>query len=239
MRTAVLLGNRDTKRTIYFEKAARQNGLPFLFLEWEEWRRCGFPADSQLFVKIDPPVWTDGHLSGLNDLVGSYRSDLKALEKEASVSQFLNPPRAVMELLDKTGCKQVLKEAGLPVTQSLGEGIGDSETLLSRMKDMRIFSVFIKPVSGSGAAGVTAFRFQPKTGRMAAYSCAAPDQAALKPERSSSFRPPLINTKRLHTITEPAEILDFLDSLLSLGCIVERWYPKADFQGFSYDLRAV
>ena len=30
MRTAVLLGNRDTKRTIYFEKAARQNGLPFL-----------------------------------------------------------------------------------------------------------------------------------------------------------------------------------------------------------------
>ena len=103
MRTAVLLGNRDTKRTIYFEKAARQNGLPFLFLEWEEWRRCGFPADSQLFVKIDPPVWTDGHLSGLNDLVGSYRSDLKALEKEASVSQFLNTPRALMELLDKIG----------------------------------------------------------------------------------------------------------------------------------------
>ena len=154
MRTAVLLGNRDTKRTIYFEKAARQNGLPFLFLEWEDWKRCGFPADSELFVKIDPPVWTDGHLSGLNDLVGSYRSDLKALEKEASVSQFLNPPRALMELLDKTRCKQVLKEAGLPVTQSLGEGIGDSETLLSRMKDIR-------------------------------------------------------------------------------------WYPKADFQGFSYDLRAV
>lgn len=239
MRTAVLLGNRDTKRTIYFEKAARQNGLPFLFLEWEDWKRCGFPADSQLFVKIDPPVWTDGHLSGLNDLVGSYRSDLKALEKETSVSQFLNPPRALMELLDKTRCKQVLKEAGLPVTQCLGEGIGDSEALLSRMRDMRIFSVFIKPVSGSGAAGVTAFRFQPKTGRMAAYSCAAPDQAALKPDRSSAFRPPLINTKRLHTITEPAEIMDFLDSLLSLGCIVERWYPKADFQGFSYDLRAV
>ena len=56
MRTAVLLGNRDTKRTIYFEKAARQNGLPFLFLEWEEWRRCGFPSDSELFVKIDPPM---------------------------------------------------------------------------------------------------------------------------------------------------------------------------------------
>ena len=50
MRTAVLLGNRDTKRTIYFEKAARQNGLPFLFLEWEEWRRCGFPSDSEFFV---------------------------------------------------------------------------------------------------------------------------------------------------------------------------------------------
>lgn len=239
MRAAVLLGNRDTKRTIYFEKAARQNGLPFLFLEWDEWRRRGFPAGGELFVKIDPPVWSDGHLSGLNDLVDSYRNDLKALEKEASVSQFLNPPRELMELLNKIRCKHVLHEAGLPVTQSLGADIGDSETLLSRMKEMRIFSVFIKPVSGSGAAGVTAFRVQPRTGRMAAYSCAAPDPAFFKAESSTAFRPPLINTKKLHTFTEPAEILIFLDSLLSLGCIVERWYPKADFQGWSYDMRAV
>lgn len=224
MRTAVLLGSRGTKRTNYFEKAARQNGLPFLFLEWDEWRRHGFPSGNELFVKIDPPVWTEGHLTTLNNLTESYRNDLMTLEREAMVSEYLNPPSRLMDLLDKAACKQTLKEAGIPVTQSLGEGIEDSRTLLSRMEEMRIFSVFIKPVYGSGAAGVTAFRIQPGTGRMAAYTCAALS---------------LINTKELQTLTEPSEILIFLDRLLSLGCIVERWYPKADFQGWSYDLRAV
>ena len=33
--------------------------------------------------------------------------------------------------------------------------------------------------------------------------------------------------------------MTFLNRLLSLDCIVERWYAKAQHQGFSYDLRAV
>lgn len=35
------------------------------------------------------------------------------------------------------------------------------------------------------------------------------------------------------------EIAAFLDQLLSMDCLAERWYPKASFQGCSYDLRAV
>lgn len=266
MRTAVLLGSRGTKRTIYFEKAARQNGLPFLFLEWVEWRRCGFPGDRELFVKIDPPVWTDGRLSHLNNLAASYQNDLLAIERDSAVSCFLNPPSHLAALLDKNECKQTLTAAGIPVTQSLGTDIRDSGSLLSRMSDMRIFSVFVKPLAGSGAAGVTAFRIQPKTGRMAAYSCALPEPGdsgaqdnamyaqgtpahgphsqgtpahEARSKETRSLESGLINTKKLRAFTDPAEILPLLDSLLSLGCIVERWYPKADFNGYSYDLRAV
>ena len=35
------------------------------------------------------------------------------------------------------------------------------------------------------------------------------------------------------------EICALLDQLLSLGCVVERWHPKADYHGKSYDLRVV
>jgi len=30
-----------------------------------------------------------------------------------------------------------------------------------------------------------------------------------------------------------------LNRILSLCCIVERWYAKEEYQGYSYDLRAV
>ena len=31
----------------------------------------------------------------------------------------------------------------------------------------------------------------------------------------------------------------FLDSLLKLDCVVERWYGKASFEGYCYDLRVI
>lgn len=231
MRTAVLLGNKGTKRTIYFEKAARRAGLPLLFLEWDTWRRQGFGESGELFVKIDPPVWTSCRLSSLNGLADSYRRDLMRLQQESASLRFLNEPRHLMALLDKRECKRTLLAAGLPVTQAVSITGKDSASLLLRMKEERVFQVFLKPVSGSGAAGVTALRYQPSSGRMAAYTCAMPDPSA------SGYD--LINTKQLRRFTEPAQVLPLLDALLSMDCIVERWYPKAESNGFSYDLRAV
>lgn len=231
MRTAVLLGNKGTKRTIYFEKAARRVGLPLLFLEWDTWRQQGFGESGELMVKIDPPVWTSCRLSCLNGLTASYRRDLLRLQQESASVRFLNEPRLLMALLDKRKCKQTLWAAGLPVTQTVSLTGRDSASLLLRMKEEHVFQVFLKPVSGSGAAGVTAFRYQPASGRMAAYTCAMPVPSASGCD--------LINTKKLRRFTEPAQILPLLDALLSLDCIVERWYPKAESNGFSYDLRAV
>ncbi len=297
MRTAVLLGSRDTKRSIYFEKAARQTGLPFLFVDWEEWRNHGFShegeffGEKEYFVKIDPPVWKNSCLTDLNSMVDGYQRDLEVLGRDSCITQYLNPPEHLLALLDKRECKDTLKHAGLAVTEVLSgcgtsssrggalpsicgvssrcgvssfkSGVSSSgniscaEELLTCMQEQHVSSVFLKPVNGSGAAGVTAFRFQPSTGRMVAYSCALPvdgtteltqnadimcttanDSVCINAAPAAGFVP-LVNTKKLRTFTDKSIIFPLLDSLLSLGCIVERWYPKADFEGFSYDLRGV
>ena len=49
----------------------------------------------------------------------------------------------------------------------------------------------------------------------------------------------MINTKKLRVLRDRKEIAAFLDQLLSMDCLAERWYPKASFQSYSYDLRAV
>ena len=104
----------------------------------------------------------------------------------------------------------------------------EAEELLAAMEESRTYQVFIKPAEGSGAAGVAAFRWQPRTGRMALYTC------ALLCEGDK-----LINTKRLRCFREKAQVFSLLSRLLRLDCIVERWYPKAEYQGCPYDLRVV
>ena len=100
------------------------------------------------------------------------------------------------------------------------------------MAEQRESQIFLKPVWGSGAAGVCALRFHPEKGTGALYTCAA--------SAEDSFRgQSLINTKKLRVLRDRKEIAAFLDQLLSMDCLAERWYPKASFQGYSYDLRAV
>lgn len=53
-----------------------------------------------------------------------------------------------------------------------------------------------------------------------------------------------MNTKKLRCFGESryfpgSQTVRLLNRLLSLDCIVERWYPKEEAKGYSYDLRAV
>ncbi len=249
MKQAVLLGNAGTKRTDYFVQAAAQAKLPVLFVEWkdfEKWKQQLSKAER--FVKIDPPLWNSSSLEELDLLAEDYKAKLQKLDCMSRVYslEFLNHPLVIAELLDKRACKKKLEKAGLAVTEMLrGEnelempekgsgketeksGTAPSEKLLEQMQKKGIYQVFIKPVNGSGAAGVSAFRWQPVSGQMVLYTC-----ALRHPEYG------LVNTKCLRRFTKPEEIISLLDGILKLDCVVERWYAKAQYQGFSYDLRAV
>lgn len=234
MRQAVLLGYANTKRTKYFKQAAAQAGLPVLFAEWDQlemWKEKF--TQGEWLMKIDPPLWDSCSLGELNSLTNQYKQKLLELSNMAKSCKlyFLNDPIGIGELLNKRECKKKLEQAGLTVTKSLEmgqSGIYTAEQLFHAMDASKVHQVFIKPVNGSGAAGVSAFRWQPKTGRMALYTC-----ALLHQEYG------LVNTKRLRRISTREEVTAYLEHILKLDCVVERWYAKAEYAGYSYDLRSV
>lgn len=245
MKQAVLLGSPNTKRTIFFKQAADQEGLPVVFVDWKNWRAWQQNNDlEQMFIKIDPPYWTSCSLEAFNQLADDYIEQLAALELWAAEQTregvgkrtitFLNTPSTITTLLDKQVCKQKLIQAKIPVTEALcGEELPCKEQqnvdwLFDAMRCRHIAQVFIKPLKGSGAAGVSAFRWQQEKGQMALYTCALL-------QNGTEF----INTKRLRRFSDPREVIPLLNRILGLGCIVERWYAKAQYQGFSYDIRAV
>lgn len=238
MRQAVLLGSADTKRTDYFRQAAAQAQLPVLFVDWKDLDQCleqwkAQQPQAEWLLKIDPPLWDSCSLGELEHLTRDYKEKLCRLSQTAQVYplEFLNHPLAIMQLLDKRECKRRLGQAGLAVTETLeaqDPGGWTMEQLLAAMRREKVWQVFIKPVSGSGAAGVSAFRWHPAAGRMALYTC-----ALLHPEYG------LVNTKRLRRFSGQEEVLAYLEQILALDCVVERWYAKAEYEGYSYDLRAV
>lgn len=114
-------------------------------------------------------------------------------------------------------------------TDGFRPDISLAQRLVDTMEQRRVHQVFIKPVYGSGAAGVAAFRIRPGTGEMVLYTCCL--------EEPGTGR--LVNTKRLRRFADRRQVLSVVDRLLRLDCVVERWYAKAEHEGFSYDLRAV
>lgn len=227
MSRIILLGNPGTKRAVYFQRAAAQTGVPCHLWAWGGPQ----PADLTGILKIDPPLWDSCSLGGLSDYVGRYERELEGLARLADPwgLRFFNHPTSILELLDKKRCKEKLIQAQIPVTEPLARGGGDVESLICQMEERRIFQVFVKPRYGSGAAGAAAFRWRPKSGEMALYTCAAFDPGTGR----------LVNTKRLRAFREKEEVCMLLGRLLQLDVVVERWYAKAGYQGFSYDLRAV
>ncbi len=233
MRQAVLLGSRGGRRAAYLQKAAEEQKIPLQILDWRDWG--GEIPEGELFLKIDPPLWESSSLTDLDRLTREYLRELSLLAGKAEERpvEFFNTPEVIAALLDKRQCKERLLGEGLPVTALLESEKGpvhmrDLDGLLEAMRRSGVFQVFIKPVRGSGAAGVSAFRLQPGTGRMSLYTCARylPGEG-------------IVNTKELRNYREPGEIRRLLDGILELPCVVERWYAKASRGGYSYDLRAV
>lgn len=157
---------------------------------------------------------------------------LAALDGKNPIT-FFNHPSAITALLDKRSCKEVLVREGISVTESLGGDNKEShicnlEMLLEQMRQEKLCQIFIKPVNGSGALGVSAFRMQKRTGKMQLYTCAALTESKT-----------LVNTKQLMCLSDRAQIENVLDILLKMDTLIERWHPKPIYQGYSYDLRAV
>lgn len=218
----VLLGEPESKRTKYFQKAAAAFGVTVAAYPYHSFYPDSFaPA----FVKLDPYAYGTSELARLEKCISYYRENFKRLSKSKHL--FFNAPQAILEVLDKRGCKETLIKYGVPVTPMLLEPISCSAYLQHIMIAKRWLGVFIKPRYGSGAAGVLAYRFHPRTGREVLYT-------SVRLQKDT-----LINTKQLQRMDSKEEIKKILDITLLGDNVIEQWLPKASFEGKPYDLRVV
>ena len=218
----VLLGEPGSRRTAFWKKAAKAEQQDITCIPWSDYRSGMF---DHCMVKIDPPDLHTDDLHKMNETLRGYCSTLHSLQKENC--RFFNEPEGILQLLDKAFCKKKLQRAGIPVTPLCFDGVTSLDDLLEQMDKTHIFSVFLKPIYSSGAAGVTAFRFSPRTGRMVVYTSSLLQDGVLW------------NTKKLRRMEQRDEIRALLNEIFSLGVVIERWIPKQQFQNKSYDLRLV
>lgn len=164
-------------------------------------------------------------LNDSGDLPDSH--DLHDLHQSKETISFLNSPDSILQTLNKRACKQILMQTGLPVTPMLDFRAHDFEELLFCMKQTKSFQLFIKPLLASGAGGIIALRYQPNTDRFLAQS------AMFKQGRG------FVNTKKIRTFRDKAEIKDMVDFILKEDCIFERWMAKDQVKNTPYDLRVL
>ena len=224
-----LIGEAGTKRTYFFQKAAEalsftvqlvpyKNGMP----------TADFTAPEDAVIKIDPPAPRSVFIDEIDSFGQEYTRFLRKLTHVSGV-KFLNCPQAIAAVFDKPKCKAALANAGLP-TPDFYESAADYAGLKALMARERLRGVFIKPRFGSGAAGVLAYRrasIGEGTTREVAYTTAVWQNGRL------------CNSKQAHRITHPAEIELTINALLKHHTFIEKWLPKASFNGKCYDIRVV
>ncbi len=241
---------KETKRTTYFMKAAHELGLTVRFLPYCDMachgnllpdaavKALSLSHDTPVFCKIDPPSYdfaktSLSEISGMHKAAANYLAWLSLLPPPSKRLRYLNSPEAISQLLNKCSCKKILMDAGVPVTPLLTEDMApvtDYEKLKQTMQKQHCFSVFVKPNFASGAAGILAYRFHPKTGREQLYT-----SACLSASPSGGEQ--LINTKKLVSYHDSQTIQKLFSKILPLGTIIERWIPKAEYGNLKYDLR--
>ena len=80
------------------------------------------------FVKIDPPEYASCYVDEIGSLIQPYKELLQQMEELADVT-FLNHPKGILQTLDKAACKKTLKEAQVPVTPVIAQGVTGYLTL--------------------------------------------------------------------------------------------------------------
>ena len=107
----------------------------------------------------------------LSDKIKEYQAQLFELEEMGKKKgiRFLNPPSEILQLLDKVACKEKLEEHHVAVTTMVAKNVKDYTELKERMVEKKLRSVFLKPVYGSGAAGIVALSMNPVNRKVVAW----------------------------------------------------------------------
>jgi hypothetical protein len=142
--------------------------------------------------------------------------------------QLMNTPENIKVMFDKPACHARLERQGITVPPSLGT-VHSFEELYARIKSTNCHRVFLKLAHGSSASGAVAYRYS--NGRHQAITTV--EMARHKDELR------LYNSRRIRTYKDIDQIATLIDSVCQHRVHVERWLPKANIDGYTFDLRLV
>lgn len=222
----VVVCNHPCKRTQWFMNTGKRMGSELVFMNYEELIEK-LPDLHSTVIKLEPPVHKECRIEAYQILSRTYRDLLYELQQipHASSVRFLNSPKSILCSMDKYQTKQEL--VGFPVTPLLGVGFRSLDELLVCMKERGKYSIFLKPRYGSGAGGVMAIRFNPRTGQWVAYT-------TLCVSGSSIY-----NTKKINRFSGYKEVMQLAETVMHMDAIAEEWIIKDQLAGENYDLRVV
>ncbi len=260
MRTLVLLGQPEHRRTQALRAAWARRGLPAPRVHaYAEVLAAPQPflhaAAEAGVVKLDSPGGCDGVHAALvrralaqtgggpaprahGELVDShlrylgYADLLLTLARELPGVRWLNPPDQILGMGDKWRCQQALIAAGVDTPPLLGLISGYDE-LCTRLHAAGVDRAFIKARYGSSAAGVVAYQ-RHRDGRAVACTTVEMEQ--------HHGRLRLFNRLRLQRYAEPAALALLVDTLAAQGAYAEAWVPKPrapTAQAAHFDLRVI
>jgi glutathione synthase/RimK-type ligase-like ATP-grasp enzyme len=142
--------------------------------------------------------------------------------------KLMNSIAGIKLMFDKAACHQHFSQHSISVPSAL-YNIQNYQDLRSKMQTKGWQRVFIKPIHGSSASGVIAFRCHK-------YEIQAITSVELVKEQKT-FK--LFNSLKIRTYNTTQEIAYLVDTLAKEGIIVEQWIPKASLEEGIFDLRMV
>lgn len=176
---------------------------------------------------LDDPTLLGGSAAWFRGVAGL--ADVVAAARGGGRSPSVVPtPVAIRLLCDKGATQKVLRTAGVPVPDPVGDGPLDGwDDLLERLRG-RSTRVFVKPCHGSAAAGAMAIAIAGR--RVEAWTPTEVDRSDGTVRYRSSLR-----VGRLLG----DDVGAMVDHLVPEGLHVERWMPKASTARGPIDLRVV
>ncbi|MEH0154428.1 STM4014 family protein [Limibacter armeniacum] len=155
---------------------------------------------------------------------------LRQIEKVAEQQHIhlLNTPRAILQMADKVQTHQLLEKNGIPKVPYLGV-IENYEDLRNLISDTGFKRLFLKLAHASSASGVMAYQCKGEKELLIS-------SATLVVENG---KPKVYNSLKLKRYTNHQEIRILIDTLAKQYLLAERWVPKKEFEGDTFDLRLV
>ena len=180
-------------------------------------RLGGGPAD---------PLLEFGEVNFLREHFRGFRKTLRRIAQTGL--QFTIPPAEIEVMFDKWASHQRMASAGIarPESRLAPKTLEEFHAAVAQSKSG---AWFLKPLHGSSASGVCAFRWK------------GDQQLLISPLtfRSSGTRTIFSNSLKVKTYDSAMEIEKVLAHLLPQEMILESWVPKLNLPGGAVDLRVL